>query len=44
MVRAARERPEETPRPVLVEVPRERRHAVDEVDAVDEPDRQPASS
>jgi len=44
MVRAARERPEEAPRPVLVEVPRDRRHAVEEVVAVDEPDRQPASS
>jgi hypothetical protein len=44
MVRAARERPEEVPRPVLVEVPRERRHAVDEVVAVDEPDPEPASS
>jgi hypothetical protein len=44
MVRAARERPEVAPRPVLVEVPRDRRHAVEEVVTVDEPDPEPASS
>jgi len=45
MVRAARERPEAAPpRPVLVEVPRDRRHAVEPDAAVDEPDPEPASS
>jgi len=44
MVRAARERDEVVPRPVLVEVPRDRQHAVEETVGADEPDPEPASS
>lgn len=44
MVRAARERDDVVPRPVLVEVPRDRHHAAEEMVAADEPDPEPASS
>jgi hypothetical protein len=44
MVRAARERDEVVSRPVLVEVPRERQHTVEDDVDTDEGDREPASS
>jgi len=44
MVRAARGRDEAPPRPVLVEVPRDRQHVAPDPVEVGEPDREPASS